>query len=159
MKKVILSSILMVALTTSFVSCKDAADKAKEATEATAEAANEAADATKEAAGEAMDATKEAAGDAMDAAGELTDGVPSFGDAAVTEYVKTYEEYINEYKEAAESKDMTAFAALGTKGQELATKSQEVYKNLSAADAEKLNAYMTEKSKELQDISAKMMAN
>ena len=37
MKKVILSSILMLALTVSFVSCRDAADKAKDATEAAAD--------------------------------------------------------------------------------------------------------------------------
>lgn len=84
-------------------------------------------------------------------------GVPSFGDADVQDYVDTYESYIEEYKKAVESKDMSAFSNLATKGQELATKAQEVSGKVSGADAEKLTAYMTTKSKELEELTSKMM--
>ena len=150
MKKVLLSSIMMLALCVSFVSCKEAADKAKEATEAASDAA-----------GDAVDAAGDAAGDVVDSAGEMASDVagsiPSFESAAVADYVKSYDEFVEEYKVAAESKDMTAFSKLGTKGQELATKSQEVMKDLSAADSAKLTEYMTAKSKEMQELATKMM--
>ncbi|WP_299601061.1 hypothetical protein [uncultured Aquimarina sp.] len=86
-----------------------------------------------------------------------SDGVPSFSDQKVQEYVDSYEAYIEEYKKAVESKDMTAFASLGQKGQELGTKAQEVMGNLSGDDVKKLNDYMTAKSAELQELSKKLM--
>lgn len=86
-----------------------------------------------------------------------SDGVPSFSDQKVQEYVDSYEAYIEEYKKVVESKDMTAFASLGQKGQELGTKAQEVMGNLSGDDVKKLNDYMTAKSAELQELSKKLM--
>ncbi|WP_405206379.1 hypothetical protein [Aquimarina sp. LLG6339-5] len=86
-----------------------------------------------------------------------SDGVPSFSDEKVQEYVNSYEAYIEEYKKVVESKDMTAFASLGQKGQELGTKAQEVMGNLSGDDVKKLNDYMTAKSAELQELSKKLM--
>jgi len=83
--------------------------------------------------------------------------VPGFSDKNVQEYVNAYEAYIEEYKKAVESKDMTAFASLGEKGQELGTKAQEVMGNLSGEDATKLSEYMQKKSEQLQELSQKMM--
>ena len=86
-----------------------------------------------------------------------SDGAPSFSDKGVQEYVNLYEAYFEDYKKAANNKDMNAFAALGQKGQELATKSQEVMTNLSAEDAKSLTDYMTKKAKEIQALTEKMM--
>ena len=86
-----------------------------------------------------------------------SDGVPSFSDQKVQDYVDSYEAYIEEYKKVVESKDMTAFASLGQKGQELGTKAQEVMGNLSGDDVKKLNDYMMAKSAELQELSKKLM--
>jgi len=86
-----------------------------------------------------------------------SDGVPSFSDQKVQDYVNSYEAYIEEYKKVVESKDMTAFASLGQKGQELGTKAQEVMGNLSGDDVKKLNDYMMAKSTELQELSKKLM--
>lgn len=84
-------------------------------------------------------------------------GAPAFDSKEVQEYVKAYDAYIEEYKKAAESKDMNAFAALGQKGQELATKSQELNGKISAEDAQRLGAYMAEKATLIQEYSKKMM--
>ncbi|MDH7445636.1 hypothetical protein [Aquimarina sp. 2201CG14-23] len=86
-----------------------------------------------------------------------SEGVPSFSDQKVQDYVNSYEAYIEEYKKVVESKDMTAFASLGQKGQELGTKAQEVMGNLSGDDVKKLNDYMMAKSAELQELSKKLM--
>ncbi|WP_299253525.1 hypothetical protein [uncultured Aquimarina sp.] len=86
-----------------------------------------------------------------------SEGVPSFSDEKVQEYVNSYEAYIEEYKKVVESKDMSAFASLGQKGQELGTKAQEVMGNLSGDDVKKLNDYMMAKSTELQELSKKLM--
>ena len=143
MKKVFLSTIMMLALAVSFTSCKETADKAKDGME-------DAADAVGDAAEEVADKTEEVVE-------EMTDGVPSFDNPAVTEYANAYDSYIEEYKAAAESKDMTAISNLGAKGQELATKAQEIMGNLSGDDATKLSEYMQEKAAEMQEISKKMM--
>ena len=147
MKKVFLSTALILALSISFVSCKKTKD-----------AAADAADATEEVAEEAVAEVTEAVEEATEAVEEAATGVPSFEDPKVQEYVDAYEAYIAEYAKAAESKDMTAFASLGTKGQELGTKAQEVLTGLSPEDAQKLTDYMTEKSKTLQELAAKMTA-
>ena len=91
------------------------------------------------------------------ATAESTDGAPSFSDSDVQAYVDSYESYIADYKKAVESKDMTAFADLGKKGQDLATKAQEVSGKITGADAEKLTTYMTAKAEELQELTKKMM--
>ncbi len=84
-------------------------------------------------------------------------GTPNFSNSDVQEYVNMYETYIEDYKKAVESKDMNAFATLGQKGQELATKGQEAMSKLSGADVQKLTDYMTKKAKEMQELSQKMM--
>jgi len=145
MKKVFLSLVFVLALSISFVSCKKTQDA--EVTEETEEVAD-AAEAEAEEAVEVTEETTEA----------VSSDVPTFEDEAVQEYVNSYEEYVNEYAAAVESKDMNAFTELSTKGQELGTKAAEVAGNLSAEDAEKLTAYMTEKSKQLQELSAKLTA-
>ncbi|WP_106791096.1 hypothetical protein [Aquimarina sp. Aq78] len=88
---------------------------------------------------------------------QSANGVPNFSDKKVQEYVNSYEAYIEEYKKAVESKDMTAFASLGEQGQKLGTQAQEVMGNLSADDVKKLSDYMQKKSAQLQELSKKMM--
>ena len=66
MKKLILSSILLLALSLSFTSCRDVKEKAEGATDAVENAA----DAATDAAGDAVDSAKEAAGDAVEGAKE-----------------------------------------------------------------------------------------
>ncbi|MFD0863685.1 hypothetical protein ACFQ1M_15830 [Sungkyunkwania multivorans] len=85
-----------------------------------------------------------------------SEGIPSFNDKTVQKYVETYEAYIEDYKKAAESKDMSAFAELGQKGQKLASMGQEALSNVSGEDAQKLGEYMTKKAKEIQELSMKM---
>ena len=84
-------------------------------------------------------------------------GIPTFSDSNIQNYITSYDAYIEEYRNAAENKDMTALAGLAEKGQDLATQFQNFNGNLSTSDTEKLNTYVTEKAKELQEISKKMM--
>lgn len=86
-----------------------------------------------------------------------SNGVPNFSDDKAQEYVNSYEAYIEEYKKIVESKDMTAFASLGEKGQKLGQQAQEVMGNLSGEDVKKLNDYMQKKSVQLQELSKKLM--
>lgn len=85
-------------------------------------------------------------------------GVPTFNDPDVTAYVKAYEDYIAVYKKAAESKDMSKMAELGTMGQDLATKATAATQKLAAnpEDAKKLADYMTAKSAEIMEYSKKL---
>jgi hypothetical protein len=92
-----------------------------------------------------------------EAATESSDGTPNFSDPDVQAYVDAYDEYIEEYTKAAESKDMSAFAELGTKGQELATLAQGISGKMTGADGERLAAYMTEKAELIQELTKKMM--
>lgn len=84
-------------------------------------------------------------------------GTPSFSDSDVQAYVDAYESYMEDYANAVESKDMGAFTALASKGQDLATKAQEISGKVTGTDAEKLTAYMTKKAKEVQELAKKMM--
>jgi hypothetical protein len=59
MKKVILGTILLLAMGVSFVSCKGCTDNAKEAGEEVKDAANDAADQLKETAKEVKDVVKD----------------------------------------------------------------------------------------------------
>ncbi len=84
--------------------------------------------------------------------------VPAFDNEKVGEYIKSYDAYLEDYKKVVESKDMTKFQTLAAKGQELANKAQALTtEGLSEADAKKLNDYMQEKAKELQELAKKMM--
>ncbi|WP_103072175.1 hypothetical protein [Aquimarina sediminis] len=143
MKKVILSLSLVLAVLA--VSCKN---EAKSDTQDSSETTENT---------ESTEKAEKAEKEEGDTSKESASGVPSFGDEKVQEYVNAYEAYIEDYKKAAESKDMTAFAELGKKGQELATKSQEVMGNLSGDDVKKLSDYMQAKSAQLQELSQKMM--
>ncbi|MHA7057229.1 hypothetical protein ACWGOQ_0008430 [Aquimarina sp. M1] len=142
MKKTILNFALIVAVLFT-ASCKnETKSEATDNDERTEEVSQ-----TEETEEEETDNTEAAA----------SDGVPSFSDEKVQEYVNSYEAYIEEYKKVVESKDMTAFASLGQKGQELGAKAQEVMGNLSGDDVQKLNDYMIAKSAELQELSKKLM--
>lgn len=84
--------------------------------------------------------------------------LPEFDNEKLGEYMEVYDSYMKEYKEAVESKDMTKFQALTTKGQELAEKAQALTtEGLSESDTQKLNDYMQAKSKEMQELAQKMM--
>lgn len=135
MKKVILSSVLMLAMAISFTSCKEAADKAKEGGEAIEKMADETADKTKEVVKETVEEVKEMAAD-----------LPSFSDSSINDYIKTYESYMSDYTKAVKDNNATALATLATKGQELSTKYQEIAGKLTSEDAQKLGKYMTEKA-------------
>ncbi len=89
---------------------------------------------------------------------EATAEVPAFDNEKVAEYIKKYDAYIEEYKKVVESKDMTKFQTLGTKGQELAKEAQALTATeLSAGDLKKLQDYMQQKATEMQEIAKKMM--
>ncbi|GGX16223.1 hypothetical protein [Aquimarina muelleri] len=137
MKKVILNLSLVIAIL--FASCKNETKETSTSSENT----------------ENTEKTEEKEENSSE--GSTKVGVPSFSDKNVQEYVNAYEAYIEDYKKAVESKDMTAFASLGQKGQELGTKAQEVMGNLSGEDVTKLSEYMQKKSEQLQELSQKMM--
>ena len=167
MKKTVISTLAIAAVLMG-VSCKDQAkaekDAVVEAGQEMVDGANEAASEVKDEAGKAADKMSESADKAMDEAGDKMDeaadvvagAIPEFEDAATQEYVKAYDSYVSEYKEAIEKNDMLSLASLGKKGSELATKGQEVTKNLSAEDSKKLTDFLTSKSKELQEATANM---
>ncbi len=136
MKKMFLGALALMFLTV--ISCKEATDKAKDAADNVEEIADEAADKVEEAAEEVAEAVETA-----------TDGVPSFDNEEVQKYVNKYEEYVAAYKKAAESKDMTAFAALGKQGQDLANDAQAIAGKLSGEDAQKWTEYMTASSQKM----------
>ncbi|MFC5045537.1 hypothetical protein ACFSTE_18470 [Aquimarina hainanensis] len=136
MKKTVLNLALIVAVVFA-TSCKN-------------EAKTENADTTTEKVEETKEEKKEEKKEETAAT-----NVPSFSNEKVQEYVKAYEAYIAEYRKAAESKNVTALGALGEKGQELATKSQELTANLSGDDVQKFTEYMMAKGKELQELSNK----
>jgi hypothetical protein len=87
-----------------------------------------------------------------------TSGVPTFADADVNAYVQSYEDYIATYRKAAETKDMSKLAELGTKGQDLATKGTAAAQKLAnnPEDAKKLADYMNAKAAELQELTKKL---
>ncbi len=128
MKKLILGFAVFASI--AFVSCKD-----------------------KKASPEKQDATKQ----------EVTKtdksvDVPAFENEKVAEYIKKYDAYFEEYKKVVESKDMTKFQTLGTKGQELAKEGQALITDkLSPGDMKKLQEYMKEKAAEMQEVAKKMM--
>jgi len=142
MKKTFLNFVLIIAVIFS-TSCKNEAKSESSDT----------ADTTEEV--ERTDKTEEKSNTTSTTS--ASDGVPSFSDQKVQDYVNSYEAYIAEYKKVVESKDMAAFETLGSKGQELGTKAQEVMGNLSGDDVKKLNDYMMAKSTELQELSKKLL--
>ncbi|WP_226294213.1 hypothetical protein [Aquimarina algicola] len=144
MKKVFLGVLALMFLTV--ISCKEATDKAKEGEENVEEVAEETA--------EKVEETTEEVAENVEATGD----VPTFSDPAVQEYVNAYEEYIAEYTKIVESKDMTAFAGLSQKGQDLATKAQDISGKLTGEDAKLWTDYMTASSKKMQELAAKMTA-
>lgn len=138
MKKTILS-LLSLGIMLFATSCKDEAKSDSSSTEEKTEVVEE----------------KEESSEPKKAASNSD--VPNFDNEQVQEYVNAYEEYMNEYKKAAESKDMAALGSLGEKGQALGQKTQEVMGNLSGDDIQKFNDYMQKKSAELQELTKKMM--
>lgn len=84
--------------------------------------------------------------------------VPNFSDQGVQDYVNAYEEYMKELKKVVESKDMDGYSKLSAKGAELGQKATEALGKVSGADAEKLTKYMEAKSKEMTELTNKLMA-
>ncbi|PKV49542.1 hypothetical protein ATE84_1572 [Aquimarina sp. MAR_2010_214] len=139
MKKFFLGALALMFLTV--ISCKDAANKAEEASDKTEEAVEEVAEKVEEVAEKVE---------------EAVDGVPTFSDQGVQEYVNAYEEYMAKYAKIVESKDMTAFAGLSDEATKLGQKSSEIAGKLTGEDAEKFTAYMTAKAKEAQELAKKL---
>ena len=85
------------------------------------------------------------------------DGV-TFKDAEVQKYVDDYKAYIKDVTDAVTSKDAAKLADLGAKGQEWATKTQEVATKLAndPEEAKKFADETTKLSQELADEMAKM---
>ncbi len=101
---------------------------------------------------------KEGASSSNETTTETKAEVPAFDNEKVAEYMKKYDAYMEEYKKVAESKDMSKFQTLSTKGQELAKEAQVITgDNLSASDLKKLQDYMQKKASEMQEITKKMM--
>jgi len=140
MKKTILS-LLSLGIILFATSCKDEAKSESSSTEETTEVAEK----------------KEESDKSEPAKSESNSNVPNFDNEQVQDYVNAYEEYMDEYKKAAENKDMAALGSLGEKGQALGQKTQEVMGNLSGDDIQKFNDYMQKKSAELQELTKKMM--
>ncbi len=134
---------LAILVCVSVISCKNTTEKA-------ADAVQDAAEATEE-------TVQEAVQEVAEKVESVADAVPSFSDPAVQKYVDSYEKYLEEYEKVVSDKDMSAFAGLAEKGQELGTMAQEISGKLSSEDAKRLSDYMTEKSKKIQELSAKMM--
>lgn len=87
---------------------------------------------------------------------EIKIEIPTFKNEKVQEFVNAYEEYINEYTKAADTKDMDVFSSLEKKGSELGKISQEISHELSAKEAKKLGDYMQKKADQLRSISQKL---
>ncbi|MBG6131446.1 hypothetical protein IWQ47_002685 [Aquimarina sp. EL_43] len=143
MKKFFLGALALVFLTV--ISCKDAANKAEEAADTAEEAVEEVAEKVEEAAEEVAEKVEEA-----------VDGVPSFDNQKVQDYVNEYEAYLAEYAKIVESKDMTAFAGLAEKGTNLGKKASEIAGELTGDDAKKWTDYMTASSEKMQALAKKM---
>ena len=94
--------------------------------------------------------------EALEDGEKLIIGVPSFDNSAVQEYVNSYEGYLKEYARAVENQDIEALSELGPKGQELSNKAQEISGNMSVEDAQKFTHYMTEKAKEIRELTLNM---
>jgi gas vesicle protein len=97
MKKVILGSILMIALSISFVSCRETKDKAKDAMEETNEALKEVGEDMKKVGEEAKDAASEV----MDDAKEMGKDMKEAGAEALDKAGNTAKEVGNDVKDAA----------------------------------------------------------
>ena len=80
--------------------------------------------------------------------------MPEFSSAGAKEYAKMYQEYVDAYLKAVESKDAAQLQELSKKGQEMATKMSTI-KDITAEDSKKLGEWMTAKSKELQEAATK----
>ncbi len=145
MKKFFLGALALVFV--SVISCKDAADKTKEAAETAEEVVEETADKAKEVVEEVAETVETA-----------VEGVPNFSNEKVQAYVNKYEAYIAEYTKIVESKDMTAFAGLATKGSELGKEASEIAGELTGEDAKKWTDYMTASSEKMAALAQKMTA-
>ncbi|WP_199915415.1 hypothetical protein [Aquimarina spinulae] len=143
MKKFFLGALALVFLTV--ISCKDAANKAEEAADTAEEAVEEVAEKVEEAAEEVAEKVEEA-----------VDGVPNFDNEEVKAYVEKYEAYMAEYAKIVESKDMTAFAGLATKGSKLGEEAAGIAGKLSGDDVKKWTDYMTASSEKMQALAKKM---
>ncbi len=143
MKKLVLGAMALMFLAT--ISCKQAADKAKDAADTAEEAIEETADKAQEAVQEVAEKVETA-----------VDGIPSFSDPAITQYVTNYEAYIAEYTKIVESKDMAAFAGLSETGQKLAAQAQEISGKLTGDDAQKWTDYMTASAEKMQKLAQSM---
>ncbi len=111
---------------------KDGVDAVKEGANAVKEGAEGAVKA-------GADAVKGGVNAVKDAVASIT--IPDFGNEKVNAYAKSYTEYAKEYISA---KGNVLKGGLAQKGQELATKGQEVMKGLDAGTAKKLGTFISQ---------------
>ena len=80
--------------------------------------------------------------------------MPEFSSAGAKEYAKMYQEYVDAYMKAVESKDAAQLQDLSKKGQEMATKMSTI-KDITPEDSKKLSEWMTAKAKEMSEAATK----
>ncbi len=71
-------------------------------------------------------------------------------------YIRDYERYVSNYKKAVESKDMDSFLKLSDASSDLTRQYNRIINILPGEEIEKLSEYMQIKSKQLNELSAKM---
>ncbi len=71
-------------------------------------------------------------------------------------YIKDYEKYVADYKKAVEAHDMDSFLKLNKASSGLSTQYTRLMSILPGEEIEKLSEYMQIKSKQLNELSAKM---
>ena len=140
MKKVILT--MCVAGTLLATSCKKAKEEVKDAKETTVEAVEKASDKATEAATKVVEGTEAVVEKATEAVKSAIEGIsiPEFKDAKVTEHLKNYASYANDY--IAAKGDVLKNASLAKKGVELAAKGKELVASLDAEGVKKYNGVM-----------------
>ncbi|MEO6612131.1 MAG: hypothetical protein ABIT05_02915 [Chitinophagaceae bacterium] len=95
----------------------------------------------------------------MDVPATTSNGeTPKFADADVQAYADSYAAYVETYKKAAETKDMSKMAELGKMGQDLASKSVAMTQKLMSnpEESKKLADFITAKTAEIAAYSKKL---
>ncbi len=71
-------------------------------------------------------------------------------------YIKDYERYVSNYKKAVEAHDMDSFLKLNSASNDLSRQYSRLMSILPGEEIEKLSKYMEVKTKQMNDLSAKM---
>ncbi|GAA4271886.1 hypothetical protein U6A24_22555 [Aquimarina gracilis] len=71
-------------------------------------------------------------------------------------YIRDYEKYVSNYKKAVEAHDMDSFLKLNSASSDLSRQYTRLMSILPGEEIEKLSKYMEVKSKQINELSAKM---